>query len=283
MIPSVPGPDGGGREAIVPPGNYPAVCVRLLDLGHSKQSYQGQPPRSVHRMELVFELPTVPRGRDGEPITVNQRLNLTPSPLGHLAKSMTSWLGPNWAQSLPDGTFRGLLGRAGELKIEHGTARSGNLYARIAEIKPLPPLTPKPVATLELRMLELGDGVMPVWLTLWQAEDIRASDEYLEGGLLDFAPRRFGGMGEHLEMAREYVREQMMKAPMDRRRDVYYEARRACGLEAPDGQGEVVLDPDTEAAGIDEDAGDGAPDEDHPSSPPETRGLTPAPGRAPGS
>lgn len=46
---------GGGNYEKPPPGNHPAVCVAIIDMGTQKQEYQGN-VTFAHRAYFVWEL-----------------------------------------------------------------------------------------------------------------------------------------------------------------------------------------------------------------------------------
>lgn len=189
QFPQTFGAGNGVQFAPIPEDQHPGVCIGVIDLGTHRESYKGGPEKSVRKIKLQFELPTVTR-EDGKSAVIARKLNVTFGENASLTKVLTSWLGKSWQDELKGKSFEALIGRSALINVEHSPPdANGRVWANIAGIGKLPKGMPAPEPTRDTCFIDLSAGVLPEKLSLRDAEEIRRSAEYRAQKFDDRAPR----------------------------------------------------------------------------------------------
>lgn len=126
-----------------PAGQYHAVCVEVIDLGHSQKVYKNQQtgadePKTVHEIQYVFQLNKLD-DETGKRFDVRSKpLNLILSEKSNLRAFLLQWRGHDLtdAELKPPGVDVDLTGRNCLLQVVHNTM-GDKTYANIGSIMPL--------------------------------------------------------------------------------------------------------------------------------------------------
>lgn len=117
-------------------------CVDVVDLGMNVEQFQGQPPKEVHKIALVFASGESQReaGKPDELKLVTVEMTLSAAETSNLRKFLQNWRGRDYtaeeaARGLP---ITKLYGQAALISIQHVTTKRGNLFAKITSIAQLP-------------------------------------------------------------------------------------------------------------------------------------------------
>jgi hypothetical protein len=90
---TLPAPSAGGDFESIPPGTYPAVCYRVIDLGRQETEYQGE-KKIQHKVLLSWEIADEEtRMSDGRPFTISSRYTWSMHEKAQLRKDLESWRG----------------------------------------------------------------------------------------------------------------------------------------------------------------------------------------------
>lgn len=125
-----------------PAGNFAAVCIGFIDMGTQETMYGDK-----RQIRLRWELPTELMG-DGRPFTISQTYTWSMSSKSRLRLDLESWRGrPFEKKDFGKEGFetRKLLGAVCLLNIVHKES-SGQVYANISSISPIPKGMEKPSA-----------------------------------------------------------------------------------------------------------------------------------------
>lgn len=120
-----------------PAGQFPALCVDLIDMGMRVQDFQGK-ESTAHSCVFVFA--TGEKDSKGYEFQVPYEVNITFGERSKLLKFLTQWRGkPFLAEELAAG-FRlsSLAGKPALLSLVTKTSKTGNDYIVIDTIMPLP-------------------------------------------------------------------------------------------------------------------------------------------------
>lgn len=122
------------------PGNYPARCFRIIDLGTQEENSPKFGKKEVRKIRIDFEIESVPIEINGEekPSYASLRVTLSMSEKATLRKIMNSWHGKTLTdKEAEDFDVFSVLGKAGYLSITHN--QSGDkVFVNIDSIKPIP-------------------------------------------------------------------------------------------------------------------------------------------------
>lgn len=180
-MPRLPKPGADFKPA--PEGTWPAVCVRIVEMGTQPQNYQGKetPPKEMvriywelHDEECMIEREDDDGNRVSRPMVISRPFTWSTSPRASLRKLLESWRGKPFtdADFGPDGfEIADLLGAPCLLQVQHNE-RDGTTYANVGNViklakgmeKPKPVLTPTGIwldrDTFDQEAFEkLGEGV----------------------------------------------------------------------------------------------------------------------------
>lgn len=142
--------NSGGDFESHPEGQFPAVCVDVVDLGQKVDEYQGK-TKVLAKVALVFA--TGEHHKTGEKglILVTQEMTNSSADVGKLRPFLENWRGKSYspeqiAAGLP---LHKLHGQAGLITVEHIITKKGNTFAKIRSISPLPSVMTAPKDVLE--------------------------------------------------------------------------------------------------------------------------------------
>jgi hypothetical protein len=116
---------GGGDFTPVAAGTYPAVLAALLDIGTYRETFQGQKPKDVRKIVLVWELDA-----DGGRYFIGRDYTLSLADKAHLRALVEKWRGKSLGDE-EEFDLEKLVGRPCLLSVSHKEAKSGNTYARV--------------------------------------------------------------------------------------------------------------------------------------------------------
>jgi hypothetical protein len=134
----------------LPPGNYHAVCVELIDLGTHKNEYQGQVSylRQIRiGFETVDEKEIFDESKGLEPYKVTRDFTLSIGEKSNLRKFLEGWRGGAYTQEdLDKLDLKVVLGLPCLLNVIHQKSKDGSkVYAKIQAATPLPKAMAKDV------------------------------------------------------------------------------------------------------------------------------------------
>ena len=122
-----------------PEGDYPAVCVDVVDLGMVKYEWKGE-TKEQHKIDIVFFGGEWKRLDDGTsvPLTARERFTLTLSEMGKLRPFLEGWRGKRFTgDELKGFDVEKLLHAPAYINIQH-VEKNGKTYANIITCIRLP-------------------------------------------------------------------------------------------------------------------------------------------------
>lgn len=174
--------NSGGDFEAHPEGQFPAVCVDVVDLGQKVDEYQGK-KKVLPKVALVFA--SGERHKTGEKglILVTQEMTNSAADLSKLRPFLENWRGKSYtpeqiAAGLP---LHKLHGQAGLITVEHKITKKGNAFAKIRSISPLPPVMTAPEGVLD-------EYTRPKFLMDRKAQYLKELNEYAAKGPTDSLP-----------------------------------------------------------------------------------------------
>lgn len=122
-----------------PIGAHPGRLVRIIDLGTQTSNYQ-ENVIIARKLSLAWELYTDPRMEDGRPFMVSERYTRSLNAKASLYKLLSTWLGQEFQDAIKSGgyNFTKLLGRPCLVTVNHQQGKTGNTFAKVASVSPLP-------------------------------------------------------------------------------------------------------------------------------------------------
>jgi hypothetical protein len=158
------GAGGGNVPDAAPEGNWPAVCVAVIDLGtQSQRKYQSQEREDVRKILLIWELVDV----EGNPL-VDRDFRASMHEKAGIRQFLTSWIGPQKNGVKFD--FFQLVGKTCLLNVTHSHSKDGErTYANADKATPLPAAYKKPgmmpAPTHEPIAIRVGEAhELPAWV-----------------------------------------------------------------------------------------------------------------------
>lgn len=167
-----------------PEGAHPARLVRLIDVGTqaSPFTHDDGSPVVNRKLNLAWEL-YCDRMPDGRPFMVSAKYTRSLNEKGNLFKMLQSWLGKEWDDAIRSGgfDFSSLLGRPCLVTVNHGTSKTGSVFAKLGAVTVLPKgLKPdEQVNPNVLFDLDKPDWAVLETLPQWQQEEIGKSPEFM--------------------------------------------------------------------------------------------------------
>jgi hypothetical protein len=151
--------DSGAKFFPHTEGQFPMVCVDVVNLGINVEVFPGQEPREVPKVALVFA--SGERQEDKSLTVVTTEMTLSANEKANLRKFLESWRGRSYTADQAEAglPISKLHGKAALVSIEHVTTRKGRKFAKISSISPLPKAMPTPDGAL------LGEYERPKFLT----------------------------------------------------------------------------------------------------------------------
>ena len=142
--------NSGGDFEAHPEGQFPAICVDVVDLGKKVDDFQGK-TKVLPKVALIFA--SGERHKTGEKglILVTQEMTNSAADVSKLRPFLENWRGKSYtpeqiAAGLP---LHKLHGQAGLITVEHKITKKGNTFAKIRSISPLPSVMPAPSGVLD--------------------------------------------------------------------------------------------------------------------------------------
>lgn len=173
---------GDGNYEKAPPGNHPAVCVGMIDLGTQLNNYQGN-EKYEHRVYFVWEL-VGEKNTEGKNFLLGIDLNISLSELAKLRK----WIEARTGQQIPDGAEYDISAELGKPCLLNVIHKNG--YPKIDSLSSLPKGMPTPVSTITPVALTLDEikagATIPAWVP-WSygepiSEIVKRCEEWKDGG-----------------------------------------------------------------------------------------------------
>ena len=123
----------------VPAGVFPARCYKLIHFGTIPDVYQGE-HKLTNKIRIDWELPTETKVFDpdkGEqPLSISKDYTASFNEKSNLYKDLSSWLGD--LSKYDEFELDQILGLDCMVNIQHKTSGSGNVYAYVAAVMPMP-------------------------------------------------------------------------------------------------------------------------------------------------
>jgi hypothetical protein len=182
----LPKPDEGGAFALPPPGTYPAVCYRVIDLGTQPSTWDGE-TKNKHKISLSWELhdPDCMMD-DGRPMSVHSTYTFSGHENATFRKNLEAWRGRAFTEEdFIHFDIKNLIGTPCFIGVVHD--KTGK-FANVSAISPLPKQMdkPKPVNQTIFICLQKGEFDADALSSLSERmqEKVRSSPEYraLTGG-----------------------------------------------------------------------------------------------------
>lgn len=146
-------------------GNWPATCIRIIDLGTQEREYQGK--TSYRRQSLIIWEIDGQVDDQGQPITISKAYTASLGDKANLRKDLESWRGrPFTADELAGFDVRNLLGKPCLLNLIKVQGQKGEKVV-IATISALPKGMPAPNAPVHPQYIySLDEHDQAIWDTL---------------------------------------------------------------------------------------------------------------------
>ena len=166
------------EKRLAPVGMHPAHCVGVIDIGTQEGRY-GKARKIILSFELS-ECKAVFKEENGEePFVLSNTYNASLDKKSNLVRDLTPWIGGGFAKKADCDLASLVLGRACLANVLHETNDTGETYAKIIGIAPIPKGTVAPEQVLPSIEYSVKDGFNGVFkeLPVWMQERIKASDE----------------------------------------------------------------------------------------------------------
>jgi len=146
-------------------GNWPATCIRIIDLGTQEREYQGK--TSYRRQSLIIWEIDGQVDDQGQPITISKAYTASLGEKANLRKDLESWRGrPFTSDELAGFDVKNLLGKPCLLNLIKVQGQKGEKVV-IATISALPKGMSAPNAPVHTQYIySLDDHDQAIWDTL---------------------------------------------------------------------------------------------------------------------
>lgn len=143
-------------------GNWPATCIRIIDLGTQEREYQGK--TSYRRQSLIIWEIAGQADSEGRPLTISKAYTASLGEKANLRKDLESWRGrPFTSEELGGFNVKNILGKPCLLNLIEVQGQKGAKVV-IAAISSLPKGMPAPAAPVnEQYIYSLDDHDPLVW------------------------------------------------------------------------------------------------------------------------
>jgi hypothetical protein len=185
-------PSGDFQPA--PSGTFPAICIRVIDMGTQRTDYQGD-VKMQHKILLQFEIQADKedaefRMSDGRPFVISKRYTASLHEKSAFRKDLISWRGRDFSEDeLSAFDVGNVLGKPCMLNVVH-TTKDGKNYANIGSLMKLPKGMQVEHPENELMLFDLGSPDWEVFDKLSDGlrESISKSPEYTDATNKRHAP-----------------------------------------------------------------------------------------------
>lgn len=164
---------GGGEKPDA--GQHLAVLAAVIDLGSHEEEYQGV-AKTVRQAYLVWELVHEKKAGGTRNHTIGRVYSLSFNKKAGLIAMLEKVRGKAYAEG-EEPNVQAALGRPCQVLVEHKTAGSGNVYARIKDVTAPPRGTQVPPPQYPPVFWYIGNG-QPVpehdWVPYWVGEPVKA-------------------------------------------------------------------------------------------------------------
>ena len=132
--------DSGGGFDPHSEGQFPMLCVDVVNLGVKVEQYAEQEPREVPKVGLVFASGERQKEHADELTLVITEMTLSANEKANLRKFVEAWRGKSYTaeQAQAGIPVTKLYGQLALVSIEHVTTKRGHKFAKIVSIGPLP-------------------------------------------------------------------------------------------------------------------------------------------------
>jgi len=132
----------GNNFELTPAGNHIARCYSMIEIGTVKEDFKGE-VKNLHKVRITWELPLEQRvfvpEKGQQPFSISKEYTLSMHEKATLRKDLSSWRGkPFTDDEARSFDVTKLLGIPCMLNVVHTVSSSGNTYANVAAITPMP-------------------------------------------------------------------------------------------------------------------------------------------------
>lgn len=176
--------DKGAKRELVPAGNYIARCYQMLHIGTIVENVMGE-DKTLNKVRIGWELPTelkiFDESKGEQPLVISKEFTLSLHEKATLRKVLASWRGKDFSETEAKGfNILKLLGIPCMLNVIHKTSKTGNEYADIASVTPMPKGVgcPEQINKSIVWDFDEPDFVLLESLPDFIKDKIKSSDEY---------------------------------------------------------------------------------------------------------
>ena len=139
---SITAKNTGNNFELTPAGNHIARCYSMIEIGTVKEDFKGE-VKNLHKVRITWELPLEQRvfvpEKGQQPFSISKEYTLSMHEKATLRKDLSSWRGkPFTDDEARSFDVTKLLGIPCMLNVVHTVSSSGNTYANVAAITPMP-------------------------------------------------------------------------------------------------------------------------------------------------
>jgi len=131
----------GAQRELIPPGTYPARCIKVMHFGNVPGEYLGK-KQIKDEVRFTWELPTELRVFEEEkgeqPLSISKDYTLSLGEKANLRRDLESWRGKQFTDDELEGfDILSVMSVPCMLNVIHKMSKAGNQYTFIASITPL--------------------------------------------------------------------------------------------------------------------------------------------------
>jgi len=140
---SITAKNNGNNFELTPAGNHIARCYSMVEIGTVKEEFKGE-VKNLHKVRITWELPlelrTFNPDKGEQPFSISKEYTLSMHEKAVLRKDLSSWRGKPFSEDEAKAfDITKLLGIPCMLNVVHiVSSKSGNAYANVAAITPMP-------------------------------------------------------------------------------------------------------------------------------------------------
>lgn len=140
---SITAKNTGNNFELTPAGNHIARCYSMIEIGTVKEEFKGE-VKNLHKVRVTWELPLEQRvfnpEKGEQPFSISKEYTLSMHEKAVLRKDLSSWRGKPFTEDEAKAfDVTKLLGVPCMLNVVHiVSSKSGNTYANVAAITPMP-------------------------------------------------------------------------------------------------------------------------------------------------
>jgi len=140
---SITAKNTGNNFELTPAGNHIARCYSMIEIGTVREEFKGE-VKNLHKVRITWELPLEQRvfnpDKGEQPFSISKEYTLSMHEKAILRKDLSSWRGKPFTEDEAKAfDVTRLLGIPCMLNVVHNvSSKSGNTYANVAAITPMP-------------------------------------------------------------------------------------------------------------------------------------------------